>query len=192
MKKLAPCRSLNGLSILILMIIFVTCKGPQGEIGPQGSIGTPGTPGAAGPAGPTGPAGTANIIASAWVKIADTAWIPNQDTTYFVVAREDVNITQPILEKGFVMAYYRNVGRESLVFSMPSVTDELTLGFFMRVQNNKGAMNFDLSFFKPRKTPIDFDLEFRWIIIPPNPGGRLNTLDWTNYTLVREELGLND
>lgn len=189
MKKTALYSSLGWLSLLLMAFLFVTCKGKQGDIGPQGS---PGPIGAVGPVGPVGPAGTANIITSAWTKVPDSTWKPAGDSIYFEVAREDAAITQPVLEKGFVMAYYPNVGRTSVVFSIPSVTEELALGFFMRILNNKGYMNFDMTFFKPRIRPIDFDLEFRWIIIPPNPGGRLNTLDWSNYTLVKEELGLSD
>ena len=167
----------------------VSCKGPQGEVGPQGAAGPPGTPGTQGVAGP---AGTANIITSAWTTVEGKAWVSAGDSIYFEVSREDPTITQAILEKGLVMAYYRNLGRPNVVFSLPSVNEELALGFFMRVQNNKGTMNFDLTFFKPRIRPIDFDLEFRWIIIPPNPGGRLKTLDWSNYELVKQELGLDD
>jgi hypothetical protein len=189
MERKATFVRLQWIGIFLLPLLFVTCKGPQGDVGPQG---TPGPQGTQGAQGPVGPAGSVTLSASPWVKITDTMWVVNQDSTYFLVSREDANITQPVLEKGLVMAYYRNVGRESVVFSIPSVTNELALGFFMRVLNNRGTMNFDMSFFEPRKTPIDFDLEFRWIIVPPNPGGRLKTLDWSNYELVRQELGLSE
>ena len=175
--------------VFLFAILFVTCKGPQGDLGPQGSQGPQGTQG---PAGPAGPPGTANIITSAWTKVPDSSWVPAGDSIYFEVAREDPAINQALLDKGMVMAYYRNFGRPSVVFSLPAANEELILGFFMRVRDGKGYMNFDLTFFKPRRTPIDFDLEFRWIIIPPNPGGRLKTLDWSNYELVKQELGLTD
>lgn len=195
MTKTTHFRSPVWLWTLPLMVFLVTCKGPQGDVGPQGSSGTPGSPGtqgAVGPIGPAGPAGTANIITSAWTKVSDSDWVPAGDNIYFEVAREDPAINQALLDKGLVMAYYRNLGRPGVVFSLPSANEELILGFFMRIRDGKGYMNFDLTYFKPRLQPIDFDLEFRWIIIPPNPGGRLKSLDWKNYDLVKQELGLKD
>ncbi len=174
---------------LAMILGFLACKGSEGKIGPQGSLGPVGPQGVT---GPVGPAGQASMYTSAWLKVTSTMWVANQDSSYYLVTHEDATITQPILEKGLVMAYYRNAGRPGVVFALPSVTDELALGFFMQVQNGKGFMNFDLIYSKLHKTPIDFDLEFRWIIIPPNPGGRLKTFDWNDYEQVKQELGLAD
>lgn len=176
--------------VVALLACLVACKGPQGDVGPQGPAGPQGTQGTQGPAGP---AGTANLMASAWVTVPDSVWIGNNDSTYYVISREDANITQAVLDRGLVMAYYRNAGRDNVVFSLPTANEEMSLGYFMRVNGGRGTINFDLTFFQPRRNPIDFDLEFRWIVIPPNATtGRLKSLDWKDYEAVRRELGLVD
>ena len=186
MKKNVQLLFLKGLWALLIIAILATCKGPQGEIGLQGSTGPQGTQGIA------GPAGSANLIVSAWAKVPDSAWLANADRTYFTIAKDDSKITQSILDKGLTIAYYRNTGRDNVVFSLPASNEELTLGFFMVVRDGKGTMNFDLSFSKPHKEPIDFDLEFRWIIVPPQTGGRMKNIDWSNYDSVKKELGIPD
>jgi hypothetical protein len=191
MKKL-PLSQAVKLLVWGMISFFIACKGPQGDVGPQGSPGPQGTPGSQGIQGVQGPAGSANLIVSPWTKVAAPSWVANQDSTYFVFSKDDATVTQPILEKGLVMAYYRNAGRESVVFSLPAANEELVLGFFMRMLNGKGSVNFDLTYYKPHPEPIDFDLEFRWIIIPPAPGGRQTNLNWNDYQLVKRELGLLD
>jgi hypothetical protein len=126
------------------------------------------------------------------MKVADTVWTVNRDSTYFVASLPEAKINRKMLDSSLIVAYYRNFGRESIVFPLPSVTTELSLGFYVELLNNKGTMNFDLTFFKPRKEPIDFDLEFRWIIVPPSTGGRTKVIDWRDYESVRSELGLKD
>ena len=170
--------------VVALLACLVACKGPQGDVGPQGPAGTQ---------GPAVHAGTANLMASAWVTVPDSVWIGNNDSTYYIISREDANITQAVLDRGLVMAYYRNAGRDNVVFSLPTANEEMSLGYFMRVNGGRGTINFDLTFFQPRRTPIDFDLEFRWIVIPPNATtGRLKSLDWKDYEAVRRELELVD
>ncbi|WAC09216.1 hypothetical protein [Dyadobacter pollutisoli] len=192
MKKTLRFISPGWLWIVAFAIGINACKGPNGDTGPAGPAGPAGTAGAAGAAGPAGPAGAANLIVSAWVKIPGDVWMRNQDSTYFLVSKDDNNITQAILDSALVMAYYRNDGRPNVVFSLPSSNELLTLGYFMQVRENKGTMNFDLTFYERRLIPIDFDLEFRWIIVPPKARGRMKSIDFTNYQQVREEFGLND
>jgi hypothetical protein len=123
--------------------------------------------------------------------VSGTAW-QRQDSTYFLVSHVDKAITQAILDSALVMAYYRNEGRTNLVFSLPATNEELTLGFFMQVQNKVGTMNFDLIYHSLHLMPVDFDLEFRWIIIPPNAKGRINVADLKDYEWVRQHFGLRD
>jgi hypothetical protein len=175
--------------ILALVIGVSACKGPNGDVGPQGPAGPQGV---AGEPGATGPAGAANLIVSAWLKVPASAWVRNKDSTYFLISKEDSTITQAILDSALVMAYYRNDGRPNVVFSLPSSTGLLTLGYFMQVRDNKGSMNFDLTYYQRRLIPIDFALEFRWIIVPRTAKGRLKNLDFTNYQLIKQELGFSD
>jgi hypothetical protein len=189
MKKTLRIISRNWLWIIAFTIGMHACKGTDGDIGPAGAQGPQGT---AGVAGPAGPAGAANLIVSAWTKVPANVWIRNQDSTYFMVSRDDNNITQAILDSALVMAYYRNEGRPNVVFSLPSSNELLTLGYFMQIRENKGTMNFDLTFYERRLIPINFDLEFRWIIVPPKARGRLKSIDFTDYQQVKQEFGLSD
>ncbi|GAB4026163.1 hypothetical protein [Spirosoma gilvum] len=187
MKKLIKTPVKYGL--FGILICFITCKGPQGDVGPQGVAGPTGQTGLQ---GPQGPQGVANLITSAWTMVKATDWKSDNDPQYFYIKLEDKNITQAVVDKGVVMAYYRNPAHPAVVLSMPSVTDKLSVGYFFLVDQGKGYMNFDLSFFIPRKVPIDFDTEFRWVIIPPNPGGRLAAVDWQDYEAVKRALNLID
>ena len=191
MMKTIPRSGSNCLWICLLICTIIACKGPDGDTGPAGPQGPQGTPGQNGAQGPAGPKGAANVIVSPWVKVPHTAW-QQEDSTYFTVSHQDANIKQGVLDSALVMAYYRNDGRASVVFSLPASSEELTLGFFMRVQNQTGSMNFDLTFYKPTPTPIDFDLEFRWIIVPADAKGRMNAADYQDYALVQKQLGLTD
>lgn len=181
----------NCLWIFLLICAIIGCKGPDGDTGPAGPQGPQGTPGQNGAQGPAGPKGAANVIASPWTKVPSTAW-QREDSTYFVVSLPDKNITQAILDSAVVMAYYRNEGRANVVFSMPASNEELTLGYFIQVQNQAGSMNFDVTYFSPRRLPVDFDLEFRWIIIPADKKGRINIAANKDYALVKQQLGLTD
>ncbi|WP_342085478.1 collagen-like triple helix repeat-containing protein [Dyadobacter sp. OTU695] len=192
MMKTIPVPGKNGLWILLLICTVIACKGPDGDTGPAGPQGPQGPAGQNGAAGPAGPKGAANLIVSPWLKVPNTAWQRNQDSTYFLVTHTDNTITQAILDSALVMAYYRNEGRTNVVFSLPSTNEELTLGYFMQVQNQTGTMNFDLTYYAPRAAPIDFDLEFRWIIVPPDRRGRVNVADFKDYALIKQQYGLTD
>lgn len=191
MMKMILLSGKNYLWIFLLIGTITACKGPDGDVGPAGTQGPQGAPGQNGTPGPAGPAGAANLIVSPWLKVPNTAW-QREDSTYFMVAHPDSNITQAILDSALVMAYYRNEGRVNVVFSLPSASEELALGFFMRVQNQTGTINFDVTYFAPRLTPIDFDLEFRWIIIPPDKRGRINSTDLKDYAFIKRHFGLID
>ena len=185
MKKKNVC--LTGLGLLSMLLIGLNaCKGPQGDVGPQGATGPTGAQGS------QGAQGTANLIVSSWTTVAAADWKSDNNPLYFYYGLDDKNITQAILDKGAVMAYYRSPAQKTVVLSLPSVTDKVSIGYFFRVDQGKGFMNFDLSYFQPRNVPINFDLEFRWIIIPPNPGGRVRAIDWGNYDEVKRELNLSD
>lgn len=181
-----------GLLVLVLIGILGACKGPQGDTGPQGAAGSAGAAGAIGPAGPQGATGSASLIVSSWTMVSASAWKSDNDPLYFYTTFEDKNITQAILDKGFVMAYYRNPTQPGVVISLPSTTKIVSIGYLMRLDQGRGLIYFDLSFFQPRNVPIDFNLDVRWVIVPPNPGGRLATLDWTNYNAVKQALNLPD
>ncbi len=181
---------LTGFGLLSMLLIGLNaCKGPQGDVGPQGTTGASGAQGAV---GPQGAQGTANLIVSSWTTVAAADWKSDNNPLYFYYGVDDKNITQAILDKGVIMVYYRNPAQKTVVLSLPSVTDKVSIGYFFRVDQGKGSINFDLSYFQPRNVPINFDLEFRWIIIPANSGGRVRAIDWADYDDVKSELNLRD
>jgi hypothetical protein len=188
-KSAHTLRTYAFFTIFCIVPCLITCKGPDGETGPAGPAGPAGPQGIQGVAGP---AGNTGMVVSAWTLVPDSTWIAAQDRMYFTVSREDSKITQPILDKGLAIAYYRNSGRDNVVFSLPSASEGLNLGYFMAVRDGKGSITFDMLFDKPHTQDIDFDLEFRWIILPSTTGGRLSNLDWSNYDLVKKELQLAD
>lgn len=123
-------------------------------------------------------------------KAAD--WRSDNDPQYFYRSFDEKNITQPVLDKGMLVAYYRDPNRKDVVLSLPSVTDKLGIGYFLRFADGRGTVTFDLTYFRPRLVPIDFDLEFRWVIIPPTANGRQPAVDWTDYEAVRHTFNLTD
>ena len=191
MKKIATPQAVYGL-LGILLISMYACRGPQGDIGLQGATGPTGAQGPVGPQGAQGAQGNANVITSSWMTVAAADWKSDNNPLYFHIGLDDKNITQAVIDKGVVMAYYRSPAQKTVVLSLPSVTDKVSIGYFFRVDQGKGTMNFDLSYFQPRNVPINFDLEFRWIIIPANPGGRTRAIDWSNYAAVQRDFNLSD
>mgnify|MGYP002777896115 CR=1 FL=1 len=174
-------RPLRRLSCFAALLAWSACQGPQGDPGPQGLVGPAG---AVGPPGIPGAPGAANVLASAWVTACAADWRSDNDPQYFYLSFEEKAVTPALLDKGVVVAYYRDPKQKNVVLSLPSVTSQVSIGYFMRVADDRGTVNFDLTFARPRLVPIDFDLEFRWLLLPPNPGGRLQAVDWTDYAAV--------
>lgn len=126
----------------VLLTLLVSCeKGPIGEpgpVGPKGPTGdagannsTPGPQGAAGPQGATGPQGpqgavgpagnpgVGNLFFSPWKK---PTWKLQQETSrakFFIGEVAVPEITQNVIDKGFLLTYYRINGETSNTSAFP-------------------------------------------------------------------------
>jgi hypothetical protein len=172
---------MKSLPIFLLIIVVSSCKGPAGDAGPKGDAGT------------KGDTGSANITTTAWVDIKQANWFQDKDEkTYFSVAVKDNSITQNVLDKGSVTAYFRYSTNTAYVFPLPYVNKAATFGFVPLIEKSVGYVNFYLDFYND--TNVNFDLQVRWVIIPDLTvrTGRSANIDWKNYEEVKKALNLKD
>ena len=106
----------SGLFALLLMLV-ISCKGPEGPQGPAGPTGAAGAAGATGPAGASGVAGATGPMGNANVKYTD--WKPiNVSGDFFVnpLTKEvtlspqttaDTLLTKDAIDKGLIYIYYK-------------------------------------------------------------------------------------
>ncbi|KAB7731014.1 collagen-like protein [Rudanella paleaurantiibacter] len=191
--------SLAGFVLFVLLGgLLVGCEGPQGPegpagpagpTGPQGVSGVAGATGLAGPAGPTGPAGpagpqgpvgTANVIYSPWVSVNFSG-----SAAPFTANINAPQITQTVLDRADIRVYWQENGR---VIPLPyaevvgNVTYTVHQRFFV------GRIELRASY------PINATQQMRYVIIPGgvSTGGRLASIDWTDYARVKAALNLPD
>ena len=109
----------GGLLILSLML-FASCKGPEGPQGPAGPTGATGATGAAGATGPagasgvagaTGPMGNANIVYSDWKAIDVSGnffkYPDNSQVQLSPVATTSPLLSQSAINTGIIYVYYK-------------------------------------------------------------------------------------
>jgi len=190
-------RLLTSLLGLALLVFIYACKGPQGDVGPAGAQGTTG---ATGPQGVSGVAG-AGIIASPWSQtVTQTNWsLPDPaDKTFFslgIVYSPGGMLTQAtfqrILDQGLVLMYVRFTNDPGAVYLLP-LHEEDTYQLYVVPNNDNNKIGFDLFWdFVVAPTRIS-NTQFRYVMVPPMPGGRLAAIDWTNYAEVKKVLNLTD
>ncbi|MBL7739036.1 MAG: hypothetical protein JNK14_07445 [Chitinophagaceae bacterium] len=188
MRKL---RSLS-LSLIAITILVVSCtkegpEGPVGATGPQGPPGTPGAPGATGPAGPAGPSGS-SVIYSDWFNFTAANWADTTITNLSTVRRAirtTATITQAVVDRGVVMAYFATALPATGAFPLPFITNTtpaLNISFLVApgkviyyagvVQSGGGGVT----------VPTGYG--FRYIIIPGTiSGGRVMSGVAAGYTI---------
>lgn len=193
-------RLLASLLGLTLLIVIYACKGPQGEVGPAGPQGATGAAGATGPQGASGVAG-AGIIASPWSPTATQAnWglADPADKTFFslgIVYQPTATLTQAtfqrILDQGLVLIYGRFINDPGAVYLLPMYEENFShLYAVPNNDNNKIGVDLFYDFVEP-PTRIP-SMQFRFVMVPPAPGGRLASIDWKNYAEVKKYLNLTD
>src|SRR5450631_3224356 len=105
---------LSMLSVIVLSILFVSCK--KGDTGPAGATGP------AGPAGVAGPTGTANVIYSAWF----TPAAYKKDTIFgiygFNYDKATTDITQSIVDSGTVITFGKLDGYNPVIWPTQQVS----------------------------------------------------------------------
>ena len=179
----------------LLIILASSCKGPEGDPGPAG---------AQGPAGPQGPAGQNGIGASSLVfTVTPEAWqMPLEGFPNWVYTRDISQITQQIYNSGTVVAFGRLTATGPWValpytFAMSTFTEEgeeimgtheysfgYEVGKFHLDISGNGMNEEDLP------AGIAEGMDFKVVIIPATPAGRLAAIDYKNHDEVCKAFNL--
>ena len=182
--KLKPKKQMKAstklLSFAIVMVMFIlldACKAEKGEVGPAGANGTNGATGATGAiggTGATGATGTANVIYSDWTTVAFTG-----SGTSWSGKITAPKITQDILDKGVVKAYFK-FGSDIYEGSYVSAVNGAIMHYFI----NLGAINI--------RSTFNATYPWRYIIIPGGVGARRAAVDYSDYEAVKKYYNLPD
>jgi hypothetical protein len=174
------------LSFAIVMVMFIlldACKGEKGDVGPAGVAGANGANGATGAAGAiggtgatgaTGATGTANVIYSDWANVTFTG-----SGTSWAGKITAPKITQDILDKGLVKAYFKfgNATYEGNYVNTPS-------GASMYYFTTLGLVNIQATFAA--------NYPWRYIIVPGGVGARRAAVDYSDYEAVKKFYNIPD
>ena len=172
--------STKFLSFAIVMVMFIlldACKAEKGEAGPAGATGANGTNGATGATGSigaTGATGTANVIYSDWANVTFTG-----SGTSWSGKITAPKITQDILDKGYVKAYFK-FGTDVYEGNYTNVPTASSIYYF----SNLGAINMRATF--------NATYPWRYIIIPGGVGARRAAVDYADYEAVKKYYNLPD
>ncbi len=180
--------------VFILFFIsqfIISCEGPQGEVGPQGPAGSKGDQ------GQKGETGTVNITTSAWISVAGKDWFSfDGDSTYYNIAFREPLITQNLLDKGLIVAYFRFNSDKKYIFPLPSylLSSKATISFYPNTDKPEPSIVFETEFEKPTSLVDAGTLDFRYIIVPEASlkSGRFKAVNWKNYDEVSKLLELKD
>lgn len=168
------------LAIVSAMIFMDACKGEKGDVGPAGTTGATGTAGATGATGATGQTGatgTANVIYSDWTNVTFTG-----SGTSWSATINAPKITQEILDKGFVKAYFKF---GSSVYEGNYTNTQNGASTSMYYYMTLGSINL--------KSTFSASYPWRYIIIPGGvAGGRLQELKSKSYAEIKEMFNIPD
>jgi hypothetical protein len=194
---------LSTLSLIAAGFIFIGCKGDDGAVGPAGAKGDTGAQGTAGTKGDKGDTGTANVIYSEWKALSDTAVASTFNRKNYNIAAPE--ITQNILDKGFVYAYVKTT---SSVIPLPYVNkyvyanQEVAGSYITTVIPHVGRISLNQDWMTPGAIPPSFAdtkvvvggyTHLRYVIIPGGlPAGRISGVDFTDYEAVKKFYNLAD
>ena len=181
------------LATLTATLTFQACKGPAGDVGPAGSAGPQGSVGTAGTTGPQGVSGIPGIISSGWSATVGTKdWTQEvTDKTYFHLFFKPAALTQTILDRGLIMVYARDAGDPTTVYPLPSMSDVGVEAFIPFMDKNVGYLNIYTDYTTKIVPPSGIS-QYRWVFVPPLPGGRLPAINWKDYGEVKKALNLTD
>lgn len=120
--------------------------GPKGDTGPVGNTGPTGTKGAT---GPTGDAGVANLIVTEWKKPVWKLQYNDNGTKYYIGEISFPELTQGVIEKGFIQTYLR-------INSTNSGTDEFLQGSTITITQGGTSYKFSNNGYKLGKAQLSF------------------------------------
>jgi len=198
MNQFSQSKFSNTLVLLtmVLSLSFVSCEGPEGPEGPaglDGLEGAQGVQGATGAQGPAGPLGATNVIYSPWIT---NVWVKDEVTKFVSHEIGAPKITQEIMDKGVVMAYFRESSVANFIKVLPTIYYQnsvpiLSIDFTIfsggmiffhgasKAENGEGVETFS-----PNS-------QIRYIIIPGGVAGRVKyPVDFNNYEEVCSYFGI--
>lgn len=186
-------RLLTSVLGLALLVFIYACKGPQGDVGPAGPQGVVGAAGATGPQGTSGMSGITGMVTSPWsATVGPKTWTQDPtDKTYFYLGFKLSSITQAVIDRGLVMVYARFADDPTTAYPLPNVFDDGVESFVPYMDGKDGWLQISQDYIKGT-TPDNSISQYRWVIIPPQPGGRMPAIDWKNYNEVKKALNLTD
>lgn len=195
------CRSVwNFLGILGFLSLLISCAGPEGPRGATGPAGPQGTAGVQGPAGNKGAdgqqglTGTDNVYFSNWIT---NTWsrLPENYVGDTIAAPQ---ITEDILDKGVVVAYYRDNSGATNAKNYPVQIYQTGTLLWMFTLEMKATKDKLILFHGPTRiagldaTNIIPFSQVRYMVIPGvNAAGRTNLPDLNDYEAVCAYFGVN-
>lgn len=190
--------SANLLTVFALMILVISCEGPEGPAGPAGQAGAQGPAGSQGPAGTQGATGnpgemgTDNVFFSSWI---NNSWTGMPDN-YVRDTIPAPQVTDEILNTGVVVVYYRDNAETQFVKVLPSQIYQGTTWIFT-LEFQAATENLYL-FHGPSRAAgflgantIIPNSQIRYMVISGlNPSGRYLWPDWNDYKAVCSFFGV--
>jgi hypothetical protein len=188
------------LALMVFMGLSLACEGPEGPIGaigpagPQGAAGNQGPAGTQGPTGTQGQMGADNVFFSSWITNTWTR-MPDNFVGDTIPAPQ---ITEEILNKGVVVAYYRDNSNSTFAKIYPVQIYQAGTQAWMFTLEMKSIKEKLIMFHGPTRVPgfdaanvIPFS-QVRYMVIPGvTPTGRLNYPDFDDYEAVCAYFGVN-
>lgn len=191
------------MGMLAIICLSIACEGPEGPVGatgqagpagPQGAAGNQGPVGSEGPKGVQGEMGTENVFFSNWIR---NSWTRNPDN-YVGDTIAAPQITDDILDKGVVMAYYRDNSGATNAKIYPVQIYQTGSLLWMFTLEMKAIKDNLILFHGPTRiagldaTNIIPSSQVRYMVIPGvNPVGRLDFPDFDDYEAVCAYFGVN-
>lgn len=152
-----------------------TTTGPKGATGPAGDTGAAGPQG---PAGANGNTGVSNLVLTEWKKPNWKFVYDDNGTSYYLGETDVPEITQAVIDKGFVIIYRRinNSSSGNDEFAQGSTSTITSGGNSYQITNNgyklgKVMISFSTSLSTPRATVLanlsSLSTELRVSIVRP-------------------------
>lgn len=186
---------LRSSFVLVFAATLLTIACSKGDNGPAGEKGDKGDKGDTGAAGAAGKAGSANVIYSTWQDVTYGAI----DSLTFGAVIDAPRIVDSIVQKGEVKVYWNiNTAGNPTIVSLPYVDANMVFGvpdLFITPLVKVGKIYLYSSYNMSSGTAqgtTDKIWQYRYVVVPGGVAARKATIDWNDYSQVKDYLGLKD
>ncbi|MGB4935965.1 MAG: hypothetical protein WBO30_03020 [Ferruginibacter sp.] len=169
-------KKIKFLPLFFLTMAFVVISSctKEGPAGPTGATGATGATGNVGPTGPTGATGTANVIYSSWAAISTMGTVADSTFTDYGTCkkwyRTAPGLTNPILDSGLVLSYWRV--STNIYSVLPYLFPVGAQTYFLNSIPKVGKIIYFTSIFGAGAGWVpNSSAELRYILIPGGVGG---------------------